>query len=118
MSGGVVEALNDEAVDPAQGQIVSVTGEGVTVRARFVAMSQRQADREVAAYTLDRLLDLYLVPVTVRRTVDGRDGVLIYWRGPWSSTCRGTSSSGNTGRSTAATSTGRASGAGACSRSR
>ena len=33
---------------------------------------------ELAAYRLDRLLDLGMVPVTVRREVDGRHGVLQY----------------------------------------
>ena len=81
-------ARPEAEVDPAQGEIVTVTAEGVTVRARFVEMARRQADREVAAYTLDRMLDLYLVPVTVPRTFDGRDGVLVYWRGPWLSETR------------------------------
>lgn len=40
------------------------------------------ADRhvyDIAAYRLDRLLGLNMVPVTVGRTVDGRDGSLQYW---------------------------------------
>ena len=36
---------------------------------------------EVAAYRLDRLLGLDLVPVTVERTVDGRTGSLQFWVG-------------------------------------
>jgi hypothetical protein len=36
---------------------------------------------EVAAYRLDRLLGLNLVPVTVERTVDGRTGSLQFWVG-------------------------------------
>lgn len=41
-----------------------------------------RADRylyEVAAYRVDRILGLQMVPVTVQRTVDGQRGVLQYW---------------------------------------
>ena len=34
---------------------------------------------EVAAYGIDRLLDLRLVPVTVPRVVDGKEGSLQFW---------------------------------------
>ncbi len=40
------------------------------------------ADRnvfEIAAYRLDRMLDLQLIPVAVARNVDGKDGVLQDW---------------------------------------
>lgn len=40
------------------------------------------ADRfvfDVAAYRLDRLLDLHMVPITVLRTIDGEPGAVQYW---------------------------------------
>jgi len=45
---------------------------------RIEAMGDRW-NHEVAAYGLDRLLDLRLVPVTVPRVVDGKEGSLQYW---------------------------------------
>ncbi|RLA03250.1 MAG: hypothetical protein DRQ47_05505 [Gammaproteobacteria bacterium] len=44
--------------------------------------SVNQADRyqyELAAYRLDRLLGIGLVPVTVARNIDGRDGIIQFW---------------------------------------
>lgn len=49
-----------------------VTHDGVSVDALF----HEDAGPELAAYRLDRLLDLQMVPVTVARTVDGHDGAL------------------------------------------
>lgn len=51
---------------------------GDAVRAVFRAAPRRPANflPEAAAYRLDRLLDLDLVPVTVRRELDGRVGSL------------------------------------------
>ncbi|WNC67945.1 metallophosphoesterase [Thalassotalea nanhaiensis] len=40
------------------------------------------ADRykyEIAAFRLDRMLDLHLVPVAVQRRIDGKNGLLQYW---------------------------------------
>lgn len=34
---------------------------------------------EVAAYALDRLLDMHMVPPVVERRLDGNNGALIYW---------------------------------------
>jgi hypothetical protein len=34
---------------------------------------------EVAAYKLDRFLDMHRVPVSVLRTIDGKEGVVQYW---------------------------------------
>lgn len=53
-------------------------------RSRRAERSIANSDRwqyEVAAYRLDRLLDLNLVPVTVERTIDGRTGSLQFWVG-------------------------------------
>ena len=59
------------------GEAVRVTWQGEEIAARFVALKSRDINLEVAAYTLDRLLDLGLVPVTVPRDHQGENGVLI-----------------------------------------
>jgi len=44
--------------------------------------TKEKADRyhyEVAAYKLDRILDIGLVPVTVERNIDGRNGIIQVW---------------------------------------
>ncbi len=44
--------------------------------------TKEKADRyqyEVAAYKLDRMLDIGLVPVTVERRIDGKKGILQVW---------------------------------------
>jgi len=45
---------------------------------RIEAMGDRW-QHEVAAYGMDRLLDLRLVPVTVPRVIDGKEGSLQFW---------------------------------------
>jgi hypothetical protein len=45
-------------------------------RALFVPGSRAEVARNLAAYRLDRLLDLHLVPPTVERVVDGKTGVV------------------------------------------
>jgi hypothetical protein len=42
---------------------------------------------EIAAYRLDRMLDLHMVPPIVERTIDGKNGAAVYWvenTRPWS----------------------------------
>ncbi|HEU0224031.1 MAG TPA: metallophosphoesterase [Steroidobacteraceae bacterium] len=74
-------------------QRVTLRKDGVELRAVFKQLStdfgeqNRQkaldiADRfqfELAAYRLDRLLGLDMVPVTIPRAIDGRKGVLQFW---------------------------------------
>lgn len=55
---------------------VRVTRDGRSVDAVFEATSTEVADRELAAYALDRLLGLGLVPATVTRSYSGESGVL------------------------------------------
>jgi Calcineurin-like phosphoesterase len=53
-----------------------VTLEGRSVDAVFEAASREAVQHELAAYRLDRLLGLGLVPATVARSYEGKDGVL------------------------------------------
>ncbi len=85
-----VEELDAGITQP---QRVTLRKDGVELRAVFKqlstdfgAASQLQAlnnadrfDYELAAYELDRLLGLDLVPVTVPRTIGGRRGILQLW---------------------------------------
>ena len=48
----------------------------------FSGRDSDETDRyvyDVAAYRLDRMLDLQMVPTAVLRTIDGKEGVLQYW---------------------------------------
>ncbi len=85
-----VEELDAGITEP---QRVTLRKDGVELRAVFKRLSTdfgaanraqalNEADRfeyELAAYELDRLIGLELVPVTVPRTVGGRRGVLQFW---------------------------------------
>ena len=85
-----VEELDAGVTDP---QRVTLRKDGIELRAVFKRLStdfgtidRRQAldiaDRfeyEIAAYRLDRLLGLDMIPVTVPRTIGGRKGVLQFW---------------------------------------
>jgi hypothetical protein len=55
---------------------VRVTHDARAVEAVFEAATPDIVKRELAAYRLDRLLGLGLVPATVARTHDGQDGIL------------------------------------------
>ena len=71
---------NGEIADVAEldiGRVVSVRHEDVEVNALFVENPRRRGVvPELAAYQLDRFLELGMVPVTVQREYDGDDGVL------------------------------------------
>lgn len=57
-------------------RLVEVTSAGVTVVAHFRESPEDGFEPELAAYRLDRMLELGMVPVTIRRVVDGQDGTL------------------------------------------
>jgi hypothetical protein len=59
-------------------KLVTVADGGLRVDAIFEAGASRGNSPGVAAYRLDRLLELDMVPVTVRREVDGDSGSLQY----------------------------------------
>jgi Calcineurin-like phosphoesterase len=77
----VLTALRDGGVtvDSPRGpneMNVSVSHDGKRIPAVFQVRSQGAAQKEVAAYRLDRQLGLGIVPVTVEREVQGQKGVL------------------------------------------
>lgn len=85
-----IEALDAGVTKP---QRVTLRKDGVELRAVFKrlaagsgTMDRQQAldaverhEYEIAAYRLDRLLGLDMIPVTVPRTIDGRRGILQFW---------------------------------------
>lgn len=78
-SGNIVARNKDE-----QGRdVLSISNEKHMVSATFVKRRRRGGYPEVAAYRLDRLLDFNMVPVTVRREVDGKDGSLQFLPTRW-----------------------------------
>jgi hypothetical protein len=67
----------DAKVDEASWQVVQIEVNGKTVPAYFNPSPDGSAFvPELAAYRLDRMLGLDMVPVTVRREVAGRHGTL------------------------------------------
>lgn len=65
-----------ERTDEAGNRILDVRDGGRTVSAIFTPRAGRGFFPDIAAYRLDRLLELDMVPVTVMREVDGRKGSL------------------------------------------
>jgi hypothetical protein len=68
-----VEEVGDGAMKRRR---ATLRKDGVELRASVVAGSQRS---ELAAYRLDRLLGLGMVPVTIERVVEGRPAILQFW---------------------------------------
>jgi hypothetical protein len=55
---------------------------GLQDKSRFITRSANDSDRyqyDVAAYRLDRMLDLQMVPVTVLRDIEGEEGAVSAW---------------------------------------
>ncbi len=63
-------------VDEAGRKTVQVEAGGQTVSALFAKARSKRVNTELAAYRLDQLLGLEMVPVTVAREVDGERGSL------------------------------------------
>ncbi|MFU8815089.1 MAG: metallophosphoesterase [Pseudomonadales bacterium] len=71
-------------LDSPHGQAVELHGAfaGAPVQAWFRPLGRRQIEAELAAFRLDRLLELNLAAPVVRRTLDGVDGtVTALWAG-------------------------------------
>jgi hypothetical protein len=73
LQGGEVTVTGPRGPDELN---VSVSHGGRRIPAVFQVRAAAAAHREVAAYRLDRLIGLGLVPVTVERELQGRHGVL------------------------------------------
>jgi hypothetical protein len=70
-SGEILSTTKDQQTGRT---ILEISDGDHVVTALFERRQGRGFYPDVAAYRLDRLLDLDMVPVTVRREVDGRDG--------------------------------------------
>jgi hypothetical protein len=68
--------LVELSVEEGARRLMEVTHNGLTVFAHFNESPDSQFASEIAAYRLDRMLGLGMVPVTVRRKVDGQFGTL------------------------------------------
>jgi len=67
------------AADEAGRTIVEIARDGRTVSALFIEGPRRKGQQpEIAAYRLDLLIGLDLVPVTVEREIDGKPGTLSF----------------------------------------
>jgi len=68
------EVLSNETDTESGRTIVQIGDSDHIVKALFTRRQGKGFYPDVAAYRLDRLLELDMVPVTVRREVDGKDG--------------------------------------------
>jgi hypothetical protein len=72
-NGTVIDSKTDEAA----WKLVKVAADDITVSAYFNALPRKKGFvPELAAYRLDRMLGLDMVPVTVRREIAGQQGTL------------------------------------------
>ncbi|MDJ0793660.1 MAG: metallophosphoesterase [Woeseiaceae bacterium] len=72
-NGDIVESTKDEE---SERTVVRVSDGTHTVSALFARRTGKGFYPDVAAYRIDRLIDLDMVPVSVIRTVNGEDGSL------------------------------------------
>lgn len=96
LADGKIVSIEDVGEGVTKPQKVVLQKDGHEIKAIFKtestpvdASSRRQAEKlinlsdrwqhEVAAYRLDRLIHLDLVPVTVERNINGKDGSLSFW---------------------------------------
>lgn len=75
-----VVATDTQPLTRAGTSLVTLKQGDTTLRALFIAAPTKgRWQNEVAAYRLDRLLGIDMVPVTVERTIDGKQGALQFW---------------------------------------
>lgn len=96
LAEGTVISMEDIGVGITKPQRVTLELDGRTMRAAFKTINQHETGMirfqsgvemnftddyryERAAYLLDRMLGLYMVPPAVIRKLDGREGALIAW---------------------------------------
>jgi hypothetical protein len=76
LNGDIVSRREDESGR----EIVSLVGDGTSISAIFTPNPRnREFSPPLAAYRLDRLLRLDMVPVTVSREIDGKRGALQFY---------------------------------------
>lgn len=80
LQSGSIEARSKDAAGRV---ILSVSNADYSVDAEFIKNRKRGVYPDIAAYRLDRLLELDMVPVAVRREVDGDDGTLQFVPTRW-----------------------------------
>lgn len=74
LANGSIESMQENDAGYAD---VKLSQDGVTLDAIFLAAPRsRGFAPELAAYRLDRFLDLGMIPATVSRTIDGKKGTL------------------------------------------
>jgi hypothetical protein len=86
MRTGTIARLEDVPIGVTKPRRAVFAAGGPAARAAWKALPPRMQGgyresykAEIAAYHLDRLLDLGMVPPVVERTIDGRAGAMIYW---------------------------------------
>ncbi|MGI9271792.1 MAG: metallophosphoesterase [Woeseiaceae bacterium] len=80
LQGGSIDGRSEDAAGRV---IVSVSDANFSVDAEFIENAKRGVYPDVAAYRLDRLLELDMVPVAVKREVDGDEGSLQFVPARW-----------------------------------
>ena len=69
--------VDSSTTDPVGRTIVEISGGGKSIKALFAeGPRKKDLNPELAAYRLDRLIGLDMVPVTVARELDGKRGTL------------------------------------------
>ena len=75
--------ISDKKIDTSGLVVVSVSNGEHSIEATFIRRRRKGFYPDVAAYRLDRMLEFDMVPVTVRREVDGKDGSLQFLPTRW-----------------------------------
>jgi hypothetical protein len=76
MAEAEIAAVEEVGTGTAKRRRATLRKDGVELRAAVIAAGEKS---ELAAYRLDRLLGLGMVPVTIERAVEGRPAILQFW---------------------------------------